>query len=323
MMTMTPVVAGSTDISAIIRIVDSVAGTPETGVVTATAGLDLEYERIGSASVDITESDLAALTTAHTDGGILHIGNGYYRVDIPDAAFATAPSQAPGVLVHGTVTDMIVIGCWIPIVAVNPQDAVRGGMTALPNAAAAASGGLFVRGTGAGAINQNANGQIDVNAVHIAGSAVSTSSAQIGANVVNYAGSAVGAVDTAGYPKVTIKSGTGTGELSLASGVVDADVEAIDGDSGAASQLQRAVSGNVLVTVGAASSTTSIVTSSMSPAAAATDQFKGRIFTFADDTTTAALRGQATDITASTSGGVLTVTALTTAPASGDTGTIT
>ena len=36
-------------------------------------------------------------------------------------------------------------------------------------------------------------------------------------------------------------------------------------------------------------------------------------------TTTAALRNQATDITASTSGGVLTVTALTTAPSSGDT----
>ena len=42
-----------------------------------------------------------------------------------------------------------------------------------------------------------------------------------------------------------------------------------------------------------------------------------------DATTTAALRGQATDITASSSGGVLTVTALTTAPASGDTFTIT
>lgn len=57
--------------------------------------------------------------------------------------------------------------------------------------------------------------------------------------------------------------------------------------------------------------------------ASATDQFKGRIVTFLADTTTAALRGQATDITASTAGGVLTVTALTTAPASGDTFVIT
>ena len=53
------------------------------------------------------------------------------------------------------------------------------------------------------------------------------------------------------------------------------------------------------------------------------DQFKGRLIQFARTTTTAALRGQMTDITASTapgSGNVgLTFTALTTAPASGDT----
>jgi hypothetical protein len=65
--------------------------------------------------------------------------------------------------------------------------------------------------------------------------------------------------------------------------------------------------------------TTSITTSSLVPAAGVTDQFKGRIVIFNANTSTANLRGQATDITASTSGGTLTVTALTTAPASGDT----
>jgi len=65
--------------------------------------------------------------------------------------------------------------------------------------------------------------------------------------------------------------------------------------------------------------TTSIPTSSILPAAAVTDQFKGRIVIFDKNTSTANLRGQATDITASTAGGTLTVTALTTAPASGDT----
>ena len=78
-------------------------------------------------------------------------------------------------------------------------------------------------------------------------------------------------------------------------------------------------------TVGSASTTTSIVTSAMSPAGAATDQFKGRIITFDSSTTTTALRGQATDITGSTSSATptFTVTALTTAPASGDTFSIT
>lgn len=75
-------------------------------------------------------------------------------------------------------------------------------------------------------------------------------------------------------------------------------------------------------TVGSASTTTSVVTSSLDPAANVTDQFKGCILGFDKDTTTVNLRGQKTDITGSTSGGVLTVTALTTAPVSGDTFTI-
>jgi hypothetical protein len=75
-------------------------------------------------------------------------------------------------------------------------------------------------------------------------------------------------------------------------------------------------------TVGSASSETSLVTSSITPSSAVADQFKGRIVTFASDTTTTALRCQSTDITANTSGGVLTVTQLTTAPVSGDTFTI-
>ena len=50
------------------------------------------------------------------------------------------------------------------------------------------------------------------------------------------------------------------------------------------------------------------------------DQYKGRIIIFASDTSTAALQGQATDITAaSTTNGKLTFTALTTAPSNGDT----
>jgi hypothetical protein len=101
---------GATDVSVVIRIVDSTDGTPETGVAFDTSGIDLEYRREGAASTDITEVTLAALTTAHTDGGFLHIGNGYYRLDLPDAACA---SGAAGVLVHGTVTGMVVIGAYI------------------------------------------------------------------------------------------------------------------------------------------------------------------------------------------------------------------
>lgn len=74
-------------------------------------------------------------------------------------------------------------------------------------------------------------------------------------------------------------------------------------------------------TVTTGSSTTSVTTSAFTPAGAAADQFKGRTIIFDSDTATAALRGQATDITASTNAAAptFTVSALTTAPSSGDT----
>jgi hypothetical protein len=72
---------------------------------------------------------------------------------------------------------------------------------------------------------------------------------------------------------------------------------------------------------GTSPSTTSFTPSALSPAGVAADQFKGRIIIFDNDTATTALRGQATDITANTAAAlpVLTYTALTTAPSSGDT----
>jgi hypothetical protein len=67
---------------------------------------------------------------------------------------------------------------------------------------------------------------------------------------------------------------------------------------------------------------TTFTASTLLPAASVTDQYKGQILAFDKNTTTAALRGQKTDITASTSGGAFTFTGLTTMPQSGDTFTI-
>jgi len=105
---------------------------------------------------------------------------------------------------------------------------------------------------------------------------------------------------------------------ALVGGKMDSDAVAVGGSTDGATRLGKATQANVYCTVGAASTTTSIVTSAMDPAAAVTDQFKGKIVTFDANTTTANLRGQSTDITASTALGVLTVTALTDAPVSGD-----
>lgn len=76
--------------------------------------------------------------------------------------------------------------------------------------------------------------------------------------------------------------------------------------------------GMVAGVVGASATTTSVPTSSLLPASSAADQFKGRTVVFDADTATAQLRGQGTKIVSNTSGGILTVDALTVAPASGD-----
>lgn len=136
---------GSTNVSLTIRIMDSTDGTPETAVEHNTTGIDLWYRREGAAVSSITEVALAALTTAHTDGGIEHIGHGYYRLDVPDAAFATGASY---VEIGGTVTGMVVYGGRVKLVDYDPEDGTRLGLTALPNAAADAAGGLPISDTG-------------------------------------------------------------------------------------------------------------------------------------------------------------------------------
>ena len=74
-------------------------------------------------------------------------------------------------------------------------------------------------------------------------------------------------------------------------------------------------------TVDTGATATTLTPSALSPAGVDADQFKGRILIFDNDTTTAALRGQATDITASTGAALplFTFSTLTTAPAAGDT----
>lgn len=111
---------------------------------------------------------------------------------------------------------------------------------------------------------------------------------------------------------------TGAGNLK-------ADVLALNGSTTAAANIAKTTAAIARGTVTSGATTTSIPTSAFSPAGAAADQFKGRIVTFDADTTTAALRGQSTDITASSNSATptLTVTALTTAPASGDTFSVT
>lgn len=103
---------------------------------------------------------------------------------------------------------------------------------------------------------------------------------------------------------------------------------ALNSDATAVANLAKTARAIGRGTVAGGATTTSIPTSAFSPTGVAADQFKGRIITFDADTVTAALRGQSTDITGTSEVGSPTmttfaVTALTTAPASGDTFSVT
>jgi hypothetical protein len=98
------ILIGQTDYSDLIFIPDpaSTDGSGKTGLVAA--NLTVSYSRMetdNDATVtDVTSSlsDLAALTTAHTDWGIKEISStlapGLYRIDVADALFATGAWQA-------------------------------------------------------------------------------------------------------------------------------------------------------------------------------------------------------------------------------------
>lgn len=79
------------DVSVRIRMLTDADGTPATGITDASAGHVISYQR-GFDTALVTDggsaADLALITSAHSDWGFFEIGEGWYRVDFPDAAFA-------------------------------------------------------------------------------------------------------------------------------------------------------------------------------------------------------------------------------------------
>jgi len=99
---------GTTDVSIDIRAMTS-AGAALTGKVAA--DFTLWYRRDG-AKVPISLSDLSALTDDHSDGGVKEISDGWYRLDLPDAACAAGANR---VAIGGSVSGGVVLSAPIPI----------------------------------------------------------------------------------------------------------------------------------------------------------------------------------------------------------------
>lgn len=79
--------AGQTSVSTDVLLLSAVDGSELTGKVAG--DFTLSYRRQGAARVAVTPVVLAALTTAWASGGVKEDMGGLYRIDFPDAAFAT------------------------------------------------------------------------------------------------------------------------------------------------------------------------------------------------------------------------------------------
>jgi hypothetical protein len=227
---------GSTDRSVPVYVFDNTTGLPISDRAYNSTGIDLWYRREGAAKTSITEATLAALTTAHADGGFLTVGDGEYRLDLPDAAFATGANYVD---YGGTFTGYTVVGGRVRLVDVDLEDTIRAGLTALPAVASGAAGAIITSGTGTAQLSTS-SGQTLVQSGTGTGQ-ISLSSGRAAANVTYWNGTAVPAENTAGYPIVTIKDGTGTGEINTSAGTVSLTDASITGSTFSSGAISSAV----------------------------------------------------------------------------------
>ena len=137
---MTDIFKGATSNSVFIELVDSTTGLPKTGIVhTDVTG---SYVRTRSARVAITMATLASASASFSSGGFILIDDtnqpGVYRIDVPDAAFATG---AVAVVVTVKATGCRTVSRLFNLVDINNQ------VACLPNVAAGGIGGLLTAPT--------------------------------------------------------------------------------------------------------------------------------------------------------------------------------
>jgi len=140
-------------------------GAGLTGLTFDTASLVASYVRPLGARAALSLATLAAVDSEHSDGGFIEIDAtnmpGVYRLDLPDAVCATGVNSAV-VMLKGAA-NMAPVLLEIQLASVDVNDAVRAGISALPNAAADAAGGLPI--SNAGGLDMDAQIGTDIDAI--------------------------------------------------------------------------------------------------------------------------------------------------------------
>lgn len=185
-------VKGTTSKIVHLRILNSsvTTGAGLTGLAFNTASLICYYIRPGDASATAITLANATIGT-FTSGGFKEVDStnakGLYEFSIPNACLATGANQV--IIQFQGAANMQETAIEIELTASNNQDSVRFGLTALPNAAAAAAGGLITIGSNntsaitIGALNTGA--VAIVGAFSISGAATLSSTLSVGATTLS------------------------------------------------------------------------------------------------------------------------------------------
>lgn len=139
----------------------STIGAGLSGLLFNTANLKAYYRK--GATGTLTAITLVTQTVggAWSSGGFVEIdatnAKGFYRFDIPDTILASTPAA---VIHFYGATNLAQNFSELEIVSYNPFDAVRLGLTALPNVASGSAGAIPTTGSGANQIAVNGSGKI-------------------------------------------------------------------------------------------------------------------------------------------------------------------
>lgn len=182
------VASTSQTINVFIQDSSSTTGAGLTGLVYNSGSLTAYYALPRAAAVSITLAT-QTVTGAYSSGGFVEISSsnmpGWYRLDLPDAAIASG--RFTSIHLKGA-SNMAPLPIEIELTGWNNQDAVRGGLTAIPNATAGANTGLPVVGTQVPNATAGAAGGL-----FIAGSNAATT-ANITGNITGSLSGSVGSV---------------------------------------------------------------------------------------------------------------------------------
>lgn len=200
-------------------------------LVDATDGITAETGE-GSGQPQVS-SDGASWTNTGI-GTLTHIGNGRYYADLTQALVATAGTQIETRFKSANTAECP--GDSVSVVAFNPYDTVRLGLTALPNVASGNSGAIPTVGTGTAQISVSSgqvilqsgtgtgqlsftSGILSVNTTQISGDATAADTLELFAEALDQA---TGQLDSGSLANGTITA------ASIADGAIDRATFAVD-----------------------------------------------------------------------------------------------